>query len=66
MKAMLDKSTASLSKAKDKEEPAVYVPTPAQREMLESESFEAAKFVSNRTTSKVSLQIYQMHLFCIQ
>ena len=56
MKMMLDNvalaSTTSTEGDKEGEATAsVYVPTPAQREMIESDAFETAKFVSHRTTS---------------
>ena len=54
IKVMLDKSVVSLSEKKDDVAASDYVPTPAQREMIESESFETANFVSHRTASRVS------------
>ncbi len=58
MKAMLDKSTAALSKVKIEGEDGggvgdVYLPTPAQLETIEAEGFETAKFVSHRSADKV-------------
>lgn len=52
MKVMLEKSTAVLLRNKEKEEEgegaSLYIPTPSQREMIEAEGFETAKFVSHR------------------
>ena len=58
MKMMLDNATLSTaSKDGEGEEGgsslSTYVPTPAQREMIESEAFEVANFVSHRTAGKV-------------
>ena len=58
MKMMLDNvtlsSAASTEGDKEGETTAtVHIPTPAQREMIESDAFETARFVSHRTSAKV-------------
>ena len=53
---MLDKSTAAMTTDKGAEGEGgatVYVPTAAQRDMIEAEGFETATFVSHRTAGKV-------------
>ncbi len=58
MKMMLDSATlSSTSKEGEEVDQTVYVPTPAQREMIESDAFETAKFVSHRTADKVGIII---------
>ena len=65
IKALLDKTAASkASEGEDEEkDEGSFIPTSSQREMIEAECFEAADFVSHRTSDKVVAYSFFFLLF---